>query len=102
MEKLKTLMKSRAVLYSLLALELLLVFSHPAFAETSGLEGSIADMQGKIQTICTPLAIIFLIVAGWQKAIGNNFLFFAALMGTLIMFASPSLVEFISASFGGK
>jgi hypothetical protein len=40
-------------------------------------------------------------VAGWQKAIGNNFMFFAALMGTLIMFAAPQLVEFFSASFGG-
>ncbi len=74
------------------------MLNQPAFAD---LEESINDMQSKIQAICTPLAIIFLIIAGWQKAIGNNFLFFAALTGTLVMFAAPSVVEFISGSFGG-
>ncbi len=82
----------------ILAIGLVLVCNTSAFA---ALEDSIEDIQGKIQAVCTPLAIIFLIVAGWQKALGNNFMFFAALMGTLIMFAAPQLVEFFSASFGG-
>lgn len=98
MNTLKSHLRSVHFQCFLLALGLILIYSTPAFA---ALEDSIDDIQSKIQVICTPLAIIFLIVAGWQKAIGNNFLFFAALMGTLIMFAAPSLVEFISASFGG-
>ena len=70
----------------------------PAFAD---LESGMVDLQGKIKSISTPLAIIFLIIAGWQKAMGNDHLFIAALVGTLIMFASPQIVEFISAAFGG-
>lgn len=70
----------------------------PAFAD---LEGGMEDLQSKIESICRPLAIIFLIIAGWQKAMGNNQLFIMALIGTVIMFASPQLVEFISSSFGG-
>jgi len=98
MNTLKTILKAAYFQYFLLAVGLLLVYNTPAFA---ALEDSIDDIQSKIQAICTPLAIIFLIVAGWQKAIGNNFMFFAALLGTLIMFAAPQIVEFVSASFGG-
>ncbi|MDP2654350.1 MAG: hypothetical protein Q8Q08_10005 [Candidatus Omnitrophota bacterium] len=98
MNTLKTILKSGYFQCFFLAAGLVLVHSTPALA---ALEDSIDDIQSKIQAICTPLAIIFLIVAGWQKAIGNNFLFFAALMGTLIMFAAPQIVEFVSASFGG-
>jgi type IV secretory pathway VirB2 component (pilin) len=98
MSALKTILKSMYFQYFLLVVGLLLVYNTPAFA---ALEDSIVDIQGKIQAICTPLAIIFLIVAGWQKAIGNNFMFFAALLGTLIMFAAPQIVEVVSASFGG-
>lgn len=95
---LKTILKPAYVQCFLLAIGLLLVYNTPAFA---ALEDSIVDIQSKIQLVSTPLAIIFLIVAGWQKAIGNNFMFFAALLGTLIMFAAPQIVEFVSASFGG-
>ena len=98
MNTLKTILKSTCTLSFLVAVGLLLVYNTSAFA---ALEDSIVDIQSRIQAVCTPLAIIFLIVAGWQKAIGNNFMFFAALMGTLIMFAAPQLVEFFSASFGG-
>ena len=98
MHTLKTILKSAYFQCFLLAVGLLLVFNTSAFAD---LEGSITDIQSKIQAVCTPLAIIFLIIAGWQKAIGNNFMFFAALMGTLIMFAAPQIVEFFSVSFGG-
>lgn len=98
MNKVKQILKSAQIQYFLLAVGLILVYTTSASA---ALEDSIDDIQSKIQVICTPLAIIFLIVAGWQKAIGNNFLFFAALMGTLIMFAAPQLVEFVKASFGG-
>ena len=71
--------------------------SQPAFADfMSGMD----DLKSKVATISTPLAVIFLIVAGWQKAIGNNQLFFGALTGTVIMFGAPQIVEVISASFG--
>ena len=74
-----------------------LLTTHPAFADlTSGME----DLQGKVKTMCQPVAIIFLIIAGWQKAMGNSQLFIAALTGTVVMFASPQIVDFISASFG--
>ena len=99
MYNLKNLFKQPMLQCCLLAAGLLLVFSQSAYAD---LESSITDMQSKIQGICTPLAIIFLIIAGWQKAIGNNFLFIAALTGTLVMFAAPNLVTFISGAFGGQ
>ena len=74
-----------------------LLTSQPAFADlTSGME----DLQSKVKGICQPVAIIFLIIAGWQKAMGNSQLFIAALIGTVVMFASPQIVDFISASFG--
>ena len=98
MKTLKAILKSAYFQCFLWAVGLVLVHNTSAFA---ALEDSIGDIQSKIQAICTPLAIIFLIVAGWQKAIGNNFMFFAALLGTLIMFAAPQIVEFVSASFGG-
>ena len=76
---------------------LFVLLTQPAFADlTSGME----DLQGKVKTMCQPVAIIFLIVAGWQKAMGNSQLFIAALIGTVVMFASPQIVDFISASFG--
>ena len=75
----------------------LLLTNRPAFAD---LISSMDDLQGKVKSICQPLAIIFLIVAGWQKAMGNSQLFIAALIGTVVMFASPQIVDFISASFG--
>ena len=75
----------------------ILLTTQPAFADlTSGME----DLQGKVKGICQPVAIIFLIIAGWQKAMGNSQLFIAALIGTVVMFASPQIVDFISASFG--
>jgi len=98
MNTLRAVLKSVYFQCFLWAVGLVLVHNTSAFA---ALEDSIGDIQSKIQAICTPLAIIFLIVAGWQKAIGNNFMFFAALLGTLIMFAAPQIVEFVSASFGG-
>ena len=74
-----------------------LLNTQPAFADLiSGMD----ELQSKVKSICQPLAIIFLIVAGWQKAMGNSQLFVAALVGTVIMFASPQIVDFVSASFG--
>ena len=74
-----------------------LLTSQPAFADlVSGMD----ELQSKVKSICQPIAIIFLIIAGWQKAMGNSQLFVAALIGTVVMFASPQLVDFISASFG--
>lgn len=69
----------------------------PAFADLiSGMD----QLQTNVVSICQPLAIILLIIAGWQKAMGNNDLFIAALVGTLVMFAAPQIVTFISGSFG--
>lgn len=82
----------------LLMAVLMLVATTPAFAD---LESGMSELQSKIKTISTPLAIIFIIIAGWQKAMGNDHLFVAALIGTVIMFAAPQIVPFISASFGG-
>jgi len=76
----------------------LLLTNQPAFAD---LISSMDDLQSKVKSICQPLAIIFLIVAGWQKAMGNSQLFILALLGTVVMFAAPQIVNFISSSFGG-
>lgn len=81
----------------LLVLALLCCLTTSAWAD---LETGMEDLQSKILSISTPLAIIFLIIAAWQKAMGNNTLFFAALVGTVIMFAAPQIVEFIRISFG--
>ena len=71
--------------------------THPAFADlVSGMD----ELQSKVKSICQPLAIIFLIIAGWQKAMGNSQLFVAALIGTVIMFGAPQIVDFVSTSFG--
>ncbi len=68
-----------------------------AFAD---LVSSMNQLQSNVTSICQPLAIIFLIVAGWQKAMGNSQLFILALVGTVVMFAAPQLVNFISSAFG--
>lgn len=73
-----------------------IISTNPAFA---ALEDSIEELQSRIESISIPLAIIFLIIAGWQKAMGNNYLFIAALIGTVIIFAAPQLVAFISTAF---
>src|SRR3990167_1303877 len=81
----------------LMVMLFILLASQPAFADlVSGMD----ELQSKVKSICQPLAIIFLIIAGWQKAMGNSQLFVAALIGTVIMFASPQIVDFVSASFG--
>ena len=98
MDVLKRWVKSPGFKCFLLIAVFMLVSIHPAFAD---LESGMVDLQGKIKTISTPLAIIFIIIAGWQKAMGNDHLFVAALVGTVIMFSAPQVVPFISASFGG-
>ena len=97
MQKLNKFVQSRMG-QCLMVLVLLCALTTTAWAD---LESGMADLQSKILTISTPLAIIFLIIAAWQKALGNPTLFFAALIGTVIMFAAPQIVEFISVSFGG-
>ena len=83
--------------YSLLLTFFLIFFNQPAFAD---LVSSMNQLQSNVTSICQPLAIIFLIVAGWQKAMGNAQLFILALIGTVVMFAAPQLVTFISSAFG--
>ena len=81
----------------LIVMFFILLTSQPAFADlVSGMD----ELQSKVKSVCQPLAIIFLIIAGWQKAMGNSQLFVAALIGTVIMFASPQIVDFVSGSFG--
>ena len=75
----------------------LFISNQYAFAD---LVSSMTQLQGNVTSICQPLAIIFLIVAGWQKAMGNAQLFVLALVGTVVMFAAPQLVTFISSAFG--
>ena len=83
---------------SFMLLMLFLVLSNQsAFAD---LVSSMNTLQTNVTSICQPLAIIFLIVAGWQKAMGNAQLFILALVGTVVMFAAPKLVNFISTAFG--
>ncbi|MCA9395033.1 MAG: TrbC/VirB2 family protein [Candidatus Omnitrophica bacterium] len=79
-----------------LAVALLGVFVHPAYAD---LEGSVTSLLDNIKTISTPIAIILLIFAGWQRMMGNNQIFIAALIGTIIVFGAPQIVELISAVF---
>ncbi len=97
MRKLNKLFNSR-IGKCLMILGLLCVLTTSAWAD---LESGMEELQSKIFNISTPLAIIFLIIAAWQKAMGNDTLFFASLVGTIIMFAAPQIVQFISASFGG-
>ena len=75
----------------------LVLMDQYAFAD---LVSSMNTLQTNVTSICQPLAIIFLIVAGWQKAMGNAQLFILALVGTVVMFAAPQLVTFISSAFG--
>jgi type IV secretory pathway VirB2 component (pilin) len=75
----------------------LVVTDQMAFAD---LVSDMNQLQTNVTTISQPLAIIFLIVAGWQKAMGNAQLFVLALVGTVVMFAAPQLVTFISSVFG--
>ncbi len=97
MSTVKNWLRTSGVKCFLLFVLFILFTTQPAFADLiSGMD----DLQGKVKTICQPLAIIFLIIAGWQKAMGNSQLFVAALIGTVIMFASPQIVDVISASFG--
>jgi type IV secretory pathway VirB2 component (pilin) len=97
MKKIKQHMQTYEFRFFLTVTALFLGMSTPAFAD---LTSNIQDIQSKISAICTPLAIIFLIIAGWQKAMGNSQIFVLALIGTIIMFGAPQIVSFISTSFG--
>src|ERR1700730_9767753 len=97
MKKIRQYIQMYEFRFYLSVFALILVMDKPAFAD---LTSSVQDIQSKISAICTPLAIIFLIIAGWQKAMGNSQLFILALIGTVIMFGAPQIVSFISASFG--
>ena len=81
----------------LLLMLFLFLTNQLAFAD---LVSSMTTLQTNVTSICQPLAIIFLIVAGWQKAMGNSQLFILALVGTVVMFAAPQLVTFVSSAFG--
>lgn len=98
MYQLKKINPSALIKACLLIVGVVLLMTTPALAD---LESGVEALSDKVKSICQPLAIILLIIAGWQKAMGNNQLFIMALIGTVIMFASPQIVEFISSSFGG-
>ena len=88
---------SMRIKYVLLFMLFLIFTGSPAFAD---LVSGMNELQDKVRSICQPLAIIFLVIAGWQKAMGNNELFIMALVGTVIMFGAPQIVDFVSTSFG--
>ena len=92
----KRIQIARVIKGLVLAVALLGVFVHPAYAD---LEGSVTSLLDNIKTISTPIAIILLIFAGWQRMMGNNQIFIAALIGTIIVFGAPQIVELISAVF---
>jgi len=92
----KRIEKTTVIKGLLLAAALVTVFVHPAYAD---LEGSVTTLLDNIKTISTPIAIILLIFAGWQRMMGNNQIFIAALIGTIIVFGAPQIVELISAVF---
>ena len=68
----------------------------PAFAD---LGGSMSSLMDAIKTLSTPVAIILLIFAGWMKMMGNDQMFIAALIGTVMVFAAPLIVDLISSVF---
>ena len=70
--------------------------THPAYAD---LQGSLTNLLDQVKALSTPIAVILLIVAGWQRMMGNTHIFIAALIGTVIMFGAPQIVELISAVF---
>ena len=92
----KRIEKTTVIKGLLLTAALVTVFVHPAYAD---LEGSVTTLLDNIKTISTPIAIILLIFAGWQRMMGNNQIFIAALIGTIIVFGAPQIVELISAVF---
>ena len=75
MYKTKQLVQPRKFGLFLFEMSIFLILSTPAFAD---LTSNVQDLQSKISAICTPLAIIFLIIAGWQKAMGNSQIFVLA------------------------
>ena len=68
----------------------------PAFADFQSSMESILDA---IKAISVPISIMLLIFAGWQRMMGNNQIFIAALIGTIIVFGAPFIVELISSVF---
>ncbi|MCA9408603.1 MAG: TrbC/VirB2 family protein [Candidatus Omnitrophica bacterium] len=96
MKLMKWFKKKEIVKGLLLAVALVGVFVHPAYAD---LEGSITTLVDNMKSISTPVAIILLIFAGWQRMMGNNQVFIAALVGTIIVFGAPQIVELINLVF---
>jgi hypothetical protein len=64
------------------------------------LETSVTDLKDQILAISTPIAIILLIFAGWQKSLGNQHIFYGAIVGVLIVFGAPLIVAFVKTAFG--
>ncbi|MCP4653470.1 MAG: hypothetical protein GY858_08860 [Candidatus Omnitrophica bacterium] len=75
----------------------MLVVCGQAYAD---LESGLETLQDKIRMISVPLCVIFLVVAGWQKMSGRGDLFIAALIGAMIVFAAPQIIEMFQAIFG--
>lgn len=64
------------------------------------LESGLESLQDKVRTISVPLATVFLIIAGWQKMAGRGDLFVAALIGSIIIFAAPQIIDMFQRIFG--
>ena len=75
---------------------LFVVMATPAFAD---FQSSIESILDAIKAISVPISIMLLIFAGWQRMMGNNQIFIAALIGTIIVFGAPLIVDLISSVF---
>ena len=96
MKLIKWIKESKVVQGLVLSTALVMVSVNPAYAD---LGGGLDGLLDNIKTISTPVAIILLIFAGWQRMLGNNQIFIAALIGTIIVFGAPQIVELINAVF---
>ncbi|HBG62170.1 MAG: hypothetical protein A2Y03_00590 [Omnitrophica WOR_2 bacterium GWF2_38_59] len=85
-----------SVLKTFVLFLLFVVMATPAFAD---FQSSIESILDAIKAVSVPIAIILLIFAGWQRMMGNNQIFIAALIGTIIVFGAPLIVDLISSVF---
>lgn len=83
--------------HSVILFLMLIGVSTPALA--ASIDTSLNELLNGIKTLSVPVAIILLIFAGWQRMMGNDRIFIAAIIGTVIMFGAPQIVELIQSVF---
>lgn len=82
---------------TLVLLAIFVGISTSAFA--ADIEGSMYALLEQIKSLSTPVAIILLIFAGIQRMFGNSQIFYAALIGAVIVFSAPLIVDLIQSVF---